>query len=374
MRTFLLTAASLATALAAPQYQTKCSPTSVRQGAFQFPLADGFPDVLSNKTAIAEISKQAHGSLPNGSLPTKIADTTAVVLNLIATNELFEVAYFHDLLANLTNGVEGYRIGDDGLESREAYHIAVKGLRVIEAQEKLHAIGANAILATAGRPTVSPCHYQFPVQTFQDAITFAATFTDLVLGTLQEVIYAFATDGDAELTALVGSIIGNEAEQEGYFRLAQSPYGKKVPSALPFLTASSGAFAFNALNQLVLVPGTCPDQAAIPLPVFQPLSVDTPAAQITDNTTSVDFSFATSNQTFASSLSLVYINQQNIPVVEKLQNVEFANGVAKFSAPFAAANMNGLTIAALTNCVGPFTNASNVVSYTVYGPGLIELN
>ena len=42
-----------------------------------------------------------------------------------------------------------------------------------------------------------------------DAINLARTFTDVVLGTLQDAQSAFATDGDAELVPLIGSVIGN---------------------------------------------------------------------------------------------------------------------------------------------------------------------
>lgn len=51
-------------------------------------------------------------------------------------------------------------------------------------QEELHAIGANAILASAKQQTISPCRYQFPVSDFESAIALANTFTDIVLGVL----------------------------------------------------------------------------------------------------------------------------------------------------------------------------------------------
>lgn len=44
----------------------------------------------------------------------------------------------------------------------------------------------NGILQSGGQPEIQPCEYQFPVATFLDAIALAATFTDVVLGTLPE--------------------------------------------------------------------------------------------------------------------------------------------------------------------------------------------
>lgn len=361
MHALLFAAPFAALAFAAPTAPT-CSTTARTTSPFSFPLPDGFPTSPNLPATYAA----AHGSLPNGALPKSIASTTATILEVIATNELLEVAFFYDLVNNLTSCVEGYRVGDKGLRTNRQYDHAVRFLTQIIAVEKLHAIGANAILANAGRPTILPCKYQFPVQNYADAIAFIAAVTDVVLGTLQSAIYNFALDGDTALAPLIGSIIGNEAEQEGFFRIAQFPQGTKNPTAMPFLTAADGAFAYSAINQLVLVPGSCPNASNIAVPIFKPLSVNT--ASVTASTTSLSFSFTGSNSEY----SLVYINQQNVPVVYALQNTQTTNGVTTFSAPFNGTTMTGLTIAAITNSQGPFTGASDVAAATVYGPGVIE--
>jgi len=105
----------------------------------------------------------------------------------------------------------------------------------------LHAIGANAILAAAGQTQVAPCQYIFPVNTYEKAIALANTFTDVVLGVLPQAQTLFAKDGGQELgyVNLLGSILGQEAEQNGWFRTVQ----KKVPSAAPFLTTEGPSFA-----------------------------------------------------------------------------------------------------------------------------------
>ena len=54
------------------------------------------------------IEKEAQGTLPNGPLPTVLKSTGVTTLQLLALNELFEVAYFTELLANVTNSVPGY--------------------------------------------------------------------------------------------------------------------------------------------------------------------------------------------------------------------------------------------------------------------------
>lgn len=78
-------------------------------------------------------------------------------------------------------------------------------------------------------------------------------------------------------------------------------------------------------------------------------------------------------------LSLVYINQQNLPITETLEVVSIKGSMVTFDAefPFDAATFgNGLTIAALTNASSTmaFTSAAEVAAVTIAGPGLIEIN
>ena len=79
---------------------------SVAATPFKFPLPDGFP--TPNPAQLAVIEKKAQGSLPNGPLPTILKSTGITTLQLLALNEIFEVAYFTELLANVTNNVHGY--------------------------------------------------------------------------------------------------------------------------------------------------------------------------------------------------------------------------------------------------------------------------
>ena len=125
-------------------------------------------------------------------------------------------------------------------------------------QEELHALDANNALAHVGYDPIEPCQYTFPVQDFDSALVLATTFTDVVLGTLQDVVERFALGGDFALTRHVASIIGQEGEQQGWFRVMQG----KVPSELPFLTTSDLNFAFTAIQSFV-VPGTCPNLSLI---------------------------------------------------------------------------------------------------------------
>jgi hypothetical protein len=86
------------------------APSPVNQN--DFPLPDGFPN--PDESQLELIERQAFGTLPNASLPANVSMDSLTSLQLIAFNELFEVAYFTELLFNLTNSVEGYEISDSG--------------------------------------------------------------------------------------------------------------------------------------------------------------------------------------------------------------------------------------------------------------------
>jgi hypothetical protein len=345
-----------------------CLSTLVSAAPFTFPLANGFPNITNPSTQLTIIEDKAHGSLPNGGPPANITDNTVTSLQLIAFNEIFEVAFFTELINNITSNADGYRIQDGFARS-----FILKTLIAVQAQEELHALNANGALAHFNHPPIQPCQYNFPVSNFEDAIALASTFTDVVLGTLQDVVTLFGQDGDNGLVAGVAAVIGQEGEQNGYYRTLQG----KIPSALPFLTASTREFAFSALNQDFVVPNSCPNSDLINLPVFSALNVLT-SSDVAVESQSIQFSVAASG--WSSSYpptTLVYINQQNTPVVETIQNVTTSGDVITFEAafPFNRATFgNGLTIAAVTNSTGPFTSASEVADVTVFGPGLIEIH
>ncbi|TAQ90225.1 hypothetical protein B7494_g1499 [Chlorociboria aeruginascens] len=353
--TFLTTLSSLSTFISA---------------APLFPLPNGFPLVANPSQELTSIQIQAHGSLPNGSPPPKISADSLTSLQLIAFNELSEVAFFSELITNITNNVEGFQFSNSSTRDT-----ILRSLTAIVAQEELHELNANgAVTAFGGQGPIQACEYDFPVSTFIEAVALASTFTDVVLGTLQDVQTLLGTDGDNDLIRGIGSVQGQEGQQSGYYRTLIG----KIPSALPFLTTSTREFAFSALNQLFIVPGSCPNIGNIQLPIFQPLNVDT--SNIEPLSQNLQFSISIDPTNWNSDnpgLSMVYINQLNLPVTEKLQNIVVQGNRVTFEAlfPYDPANFgNGLTIAALTSCSGPFTSVDQVAKATVYGPGLIEIN
>lgn len=358
MRSTLLYSTALVASIASavPTGKRDFSPDNV-----YYPLPNGFPN--PNAAQVLEIQKQAHGTLPNGPPPPTLSPEGITNLKLIALNELFEVAFFTELVYNLTNKVQGYDLG-------YGHDYVLDALSAIVAQEELHALNANGALSHFNQAPIQPCKYSFPVTDFQSAIALAGTFTDLVLGTLQDVNQLFAQGGDAGLVRAVSSVIGNEAEQEGFFRLVQ----KKRPSSQAFLTTATRDFAFTAIQSFT-IPGSCPNINTIPLKTFKPLTVET--ANITAQTQALKFSFAKADAGLyqVDQLKLVFINGQNLPVVEPLISVNTAGDKVVFEAefPYDQFLMNGLTIAAVTTAADSFADADAVAKATIFGPGIIEV-
>jgi hypothetical protein len=349
-----------------------------------YPLADGFP--TPSPEALKAINLDAQGSLSNGKGATNLQDDSITNLQLIALNELFEVAFFTELLYNVTNKVHGYDLGNGqgyitkaltavvAVRPRLPFFYPPFSVLVLThpQQEKLHTLNANNALKAQVPPRapIEPCQYNFPVTNFKDAIALAATFTDVVMGTLQDVAFKFAANGDIANVRGVGSTLGQEGEQEGFYRLLQN----KIPSALPFLTTSVRDFAFTAIQGFI-IPGSCPNIDQIKLTTFAPLTLITVPK---DESQTIEFSFDKTKAagiTDFSTLSLVYINQQNLPIVEAITVTGTSGNTVKASAyfPYSEFQMNGLTIAALAKG-NTFANAGEVAKATVFGPGLIEIN
>lgn len=83
--------------------------------AYGEPTANGFPN--PNEQQQLAIEKVAGGKLPNSPPPTSLADSSATAFQLIAFNELFEVAYFTSLVNNITNNVAGYEAPPGALQA-----------------------------------------------------------------------------------------------------------------------------------------------------------------------------------------------------------------------------------------------------------------
>ena len=359
------------------------APTGGSQQGFNFPLANGFPNIKNPSAQLNKIEKEAGGTLPNGSPPPSIHGDSEVSLGFIAFNELFEVAFFTELIQNITLNKPGYTAADIPTDR----DFVLRTLKVVLAQEELHELNANGAFNHFTGKTIEPCTYIFPVDNFIDAITLASTFTDVVLSTLPDIQTVFADAGDNGLIRGVGSVIGEEGEQNGFYRQILG----KIPPQLPFLTGGARDFAFSAILQSFVVPGSCPSQGLLEaginggtgLTEFGVLNVLTKDLSLED--VEADFSIQAVDWSGTKSyyeshkgdtLFVTYINQQNVPVSVPIKDLSFSGNAIDFKASFPgkSKDLNGLTIAAVTSTSGPFATPDDVANVTLFGPGLIEIN
>lgn len=224
-----------------------------------------------------------------------------------------------------------------------------------------------------------PCTYQFPTTDIKSAFALAATFTSFVLGTLQDASQLFATNGDAGPVRAVASVIGQEGQQDGWFRGLLH----LKPSEKPFLTTSTAAFAFSALQGFV---AECPFDVArsIDLPIFPALAVVSGdgGADVAPQDQTLTFradlggdANATAVTGDLEGLFITYLTGQNVPVSEPVTKGSSEGSVVTVEArfPFSENVMQGLSIAALTTR-GDFASADDVPGATLAAPGLIQVN
>lgn len=121
---------------------------------------------------------------------------------------------------------------------------------------------------------------------------------------------------------------------------------------------------------------TCPNVDSIELKIFGPLTLET-KGPIEPKDQNLEFSFPQGADN-GGTLSLVYINQQNVPVVQPIKELtaKGGDGKTRFTSPLTYTKnlMNGLTIAAVVEGEGPFPNITSVGAKTLFGPALIEIN
>ncbi|KAL5044544.1 hypothetical protein BDW71DRAFT_215597 [Aspergillus fruticulosus] len=309
---------------------------------------------------LQQIEQAAHGTLPSLPLPANVSAQGITNLQLLAFQEHVEVAFFHQLVGNITRNISGYTFINDA--ERE---FALRSLMTILAQEEVHALTANNALQNFGIPPIEPCRYSFPVSSIDEAIALATTFTSHSLATLQDITERFAAHGDVSLARIMTGIVGSKGTQQGWFRTFQDKY----PSEVPVLTTSDVAFAFTWANSFAL-PGTCPNLGDIKLRIFEPLEIMTRPEPRTHKI-QVSWSHGP-DESKENLLWVAYINQQNTPIVAPLQVVacDGLKSTADVVVPYDDFLLNGLTVMAVVNRRGPFANAEAVARATVYGPAL----
>ena len=216
--------------------------------------------------------------------------------------------------------------------------------------------------------------------TFNDAIALAETFTAVVLGALQDANVLFTGDGAPGPVRLVSSVIGQEGEQNGYYRVLL----ERIPPESPFLTTVPGPFAFSAL-QLFVVPGSCPFPLSdINLPIFPTIKTNGgPVALLQPGDQTLSFEADLSGVEAASKyvggdgsgLYLTYTTGQQVPFSVEITGVSWQGSVISFEAnfPYEEYVMHGFSHGALTTS-NSFASADALVPATLAAPAVIQVN
>ncbi|GKT92104.1 late sexual development protein [Colletotrichum tofieldiae] len=304
-------------------------------------------DLPKTPEEIKLVEDDARGSLPNSAPPPKLEPSSLTAFQLIQFNEQFEVAFFSSMLENVTNGGEGW-----------------------ETTEKDKLVDTLKIVVA----------YQFPTNSLKEAVSLAETFTSVVLGTLQDANQLLAKNGDAGPVRAVSAVIGQEGEQNGFYRSILA----RPPSSQPFLTTSIAPFAFSALQSFV-VKGSCSfKMSEINIPVFAPLRVaQMQAGEVEAKTQMLSFEVDLRELVTAgrflgkerAPLFVTYLSGLNVPLSVPVANPQWDGARIAFEAefPFEKNSMYGLSIAALTY-ESNFTNPDDIPKATLAGPGLIQVN
>ncbi|KZL85536.1 late sexual development protein [Colletotrichum incanum] len=329
-------------------------------------------DLPKTPEEIKLVEDDARGSLPNSAPPPKLEPSSLTAFQLIQFNEQFEVAFFSSMLENVTNGGEGW-------ETTEKDKL-VDALKIVVAQEKLHALDAKGVLDHFQAFSPPPCKYQFPTSNLREAVSLAETFTSVVLGTLQDANQLLAKNGDAGPVRAVSAVIGQEGEQNGFYRSILS----RPPSSQPFLTTSIAPFAFSALQSFVVKDSCSFKMSQIDIPVFAPMRVaQMQGGEIEPKTQMLSFEVDLRELVTAgrflgkdrAPLFVTYLSGLNVPLSVPVTNPQWDGARIAFEAefPFEKNSMYGLSIAALTY-ESNFTNPDDIPKATLAGPGLIQVN
>jgi hypothetical protein len=359
-------------------YKNLLSATVFASGALAYPAAsqlpaDGFPSPSTDQ--LKGINTKADGTLSTAPPPAALNASSIPIFQLINFNENFEVAFFNSLVYNITNDVPGFQV-PFGAEKASLLNV----LTTILAQEELHAINAAGVISHFGGTVPAPCTYKFPTTDLVSALGLAETFTSVVLGTLQDASQGLSVNGDHGPVRAVASVIGQEGEQNGFFRGLLNA----KPSEKPFLTTSVAAFAFSALQDFVV---SCPFDiaATIPIPIFPTITVAgggdvSPQDQelvFTADLTKVAAAapYIGNPDACTNGLFVTYFTGQDAPISVGINNVTWTGNTIKFQAefPFTEYVMDGLSIAALTTS-NKFASPDAVPAATLAAPGLIQVN
>lgn len=266
----------------------------------------------------------------------------------------------------------------------------------------MHAYNANdAVRYFTNGSHMYPCSYEFPVSTFGEAVDFAQTLTDMYIGLLANIQQRTAAHLGRDAQSIVyvlAQALGQEGQQSGWFRSLR----RLPPSAEPFLTTSTREFALGWMQHWI-VPGSCPNMAAIPLRLLPPLTIT--AVSIGDATRPGNVTLVAPGPLDPATQRVAFVNGALVPTVVsfEVRRTSHCAGVVPHhrsmtrqrdgqsvvasagargacvastevvaDMPYTHNVMHGLVLMAIVKNGPELITAQDVADATVYGPALLE--
>ena len=337
--------------------------------AIAVPLAAPSAAPSSNDPNPLDFAKIAGGGPPNGKLPPHLSDTALGNFQVVNFLENFESAFF----AQAIEWIKEWN-RDHSLD------LLLDVVTTIRAQEEVHVATAEGILKNFNKPTFEPCKYSFPgVNSVEDFIELANVITVTGIGAVINLVAGLATT-DPAIVAGPASILGNEARQDAFFRLADVTIGADrrsgdvevevlAPQPAAFDTRITGVYALNLASPFI---HDCPAPPP-PFPKIPALKAVLRRHQkkVTGSSGPIKFSFDEDEVKLTGSqgdkLFIGWVNQAN---TIKYVEAKVKHGHVYSEIPDGLA---GAAFAVLTP-QNNFPDVGNLTEHTLAGPAVVMIS
>ena len=337
--------------------------------AFATPITYPAGAPPSNDVNPADFAKIAGGGPPNSGLPPNVSSAAIADFTVVNFLENFESGFF----AQAIEWIQGWNHNHE-------LDILLDVVTTIHAQEEIHVATAENILKASNKPTLAPCKYTFNnINNVQDFINLANIITVTGIGAVINLAAGLAVT-DPGLVQGPASILGNEARQDAFFRLADVTIGfnKKqydlevdvlAPQPAPFDTRISAPYALNLASPFI---SDCPAPPP-PFPKIPSMTADLPRDQqkVTGSSGpikfTVDSSFGKNATSASDKLFVGWVNQAN--------KVNYVDAQLKGNTVYASIpdGLAGAAFAALTN-QNTLPDVNSLTAKTLAGPAVVIIS
>lgn len=315
-----------------------------------------------------DFAKLAGGGPPNGKLPPNVSSSALGSFGVVNFLENFESGFFEQSI----EWIKGWNKDHD-------LDLLLDIVTTIHAQELIHVATAESILKNYNKPTFAPCKYTFPdVNNVQEFIDLANVITVTGIGAVINLASGLALT-DPALVPGPASILGNEARQDAFFRLADATINTNrrtgdieidvlAPQPAAFDTRITAIWALNLASPFI---SDCPAPPPS-FPKLPPMKADLPANQQKTTGSSGPIKFVVDPKQVPATDKPLFIGWANQANVIKYvpATLDQASGMIESEIPDGLA---GAAFAALT-AQNTFPDVGNLTAQTIAGPAVVMIS